>query len=187
MRAIVLAFAVCALPACDGAATSTDGDLAGGPGAEAGGYTLEVRASELEQTYLVIGPDGRTVGARAAEGASALMESERAMALAASAPPQGEAPPEVLSLRVPGFELSIGGTEENANGDEGSVAISMGADGQRIQINANEGGPGDADNRALVRITGADEAAVRDFIAEQDELSPSVQAQMLAELGIAER
>ena len=187
MRTIMLALSVCTLAACDGAVTTRDGDLAGGPGGEAGGYTLEVRASDLEQTYLVIAPDGRTVGARAAEGASALMDSDRAMALAATAPPRGEAIPEVLSLRIPGFEMSIGGTEENANGDQGSVAISLGAGGQRIEVNANEGGPGDADDRAHVRITGADEAAVRDFIAEQDELSPSVQAQMLAELGIAEQ
>jgi hypothetical protein len=184
MRWVFAAFVV-ALAACDtGTTSSSAGDLAGGP---AEGYTLEIRASAADQTYLVIAPDGRAVGARAAEGASALMDSSRALALAGDAPPHGEEVPEVLSLRVPGFEMSIGGTEENADGDHGSVRIAMGGgDGQRIQVDANEGGPGDADDRAYVRITGADEAAVRDFITEADELSPSVQAQMLAALGLAE-
>lgn len=187
MRAIAPAFAVCALAACDGAVTSPDGDLAGGPGADEGGYTIEIRASDAEQRFLVFGPDGRATGASAAEGASALLDAERVRTLAGQAPPQGEAPLEVLSLRVPGFNLSIGGAEENADGANGAVAINIGADGQNIQIRADEGGPGDADDRAYVRITGADEAAVRRFIAEADEISPSVQAQMLSELGIAEQ
>jgi len=179
MRLVIMALALGAVAACDGSSTAL-GDAAA-PGE---GYTLEIRASEAEQTYLVIGPDGRTVGARAAEGASALMDGSRAQALAAEAPPEGEELPEVMSLRVPGFEMSVGGTEDGGDGENGRVNISMGDGAQRIEINADEGGPGDADDRAFVRITGADERAVREFSSEADELSPSVQAEMLAALGI---
>jgi hypothetical protein len=177
MRFLIAALAAAALTACEREVNAPE--LDGG----SDGYTLEIRASEAEQTYLVIAPDGRTVGARAAEGASALMDSSRARALAGDPPPQGEQPPEVMSLRVPGFEVSIG-AEEDADGERGRVALSLGRDGQRIEVNANEGGAGAADDRAFVRITGADEAAVREFITSADELSPAVQAQMLAELGM---
>lgn len=179
MRAWVLAGTLIAA-GCEAAVTG-DGQQ---PAPQAG-YTLEIRASELEQTYLVTAPDGRVAGARAAEGVSALMDSSRARALAGEAPPQGEEVPEVMNLRVPGFEMSIGATEENADGERGRVALSIGGpDGQRIEVDANEGGPGGADDRANVRITGADEEAVRQFISRADELSPAVQAQMLAELGL---
>lgn len=148
---------------------------------------MEVRAGETEQTFLVIAPDGRTVGARAAEGASALMDSDRARSLASSPPPQGEETPEVMALRLPGFEMTIGGSENAAEGENERVNIAIGGpDGQRVEVRADEGGPGEADDRAYVRITGADEEAVREFIAEADQLSPSVRAQMLVELGLSE-
>jgi hypothetical protein len=178
MRAWVFAGVLFAA-GCD-AAVTTDGGTA--PAGE--GYTMEIRASELEQTYLITAPDGRVVAARAAEGASALMNSSGARALAADPPPQGEEVPEVMSLRVPGFEMSIGATEDGTNGEQGRVALSIGGDGERIEVNANEGGPGGADDRAYVRISGADEQAVREFISHADELSPAVQAQMLAQLGL---
>lgn len=148
-------------------------------------YTLEVRAAGGEQTYLVIAPDGRVVGARAAEGASALMDAERARAFAADPPAQGETPPEVMSLRLPGLDMQINADEDDANGDNGRVALSLGREGQNIVVNADEGGPGEADDRAYVRITGADRDAARDFINDAEELSADVKAQMLAALGIA--
>lgn len=151
----------------------------------AGGYTLEVRATAGEQTYLVTAPDGRVVAARAAEGASALMDADRALALAGDPPPEGETPPEVMSMRLPGFEMQINAEEDGAAGENGRVALSIGGgEGTNIVVNADEGGPGDADDRAYVRITGADEEAVRDFIQDAEELSPEVKTQMLAELGI---
>jgi hypothetical protein len=180
MRQWIVAL-VLGVGACDGAIE------AGGDASEAarGGYTLEVRVDEGAQTYLVVAPDGRIVGGRAADGASALMDSDRARALAAESPPQGEDLPEVISMRFPGFEMSISGDEEDKNGDRGQVRMSVGgAEGHNITVNADEGGPGDADDRAYVRITGADEDAVREFISEADALSPAVQAQMLAELGL---
>jgi hypothetical protein len=179
MRWLIAALAL-ALAACDGSVTTGGG----GEQAAASGYTIEIRATEAEQTYLVTAPDGRTVGARAAEGASALMDATRVRALVSEPAPAGEEIPEVMALRVPGFEMSIGGTEDDANGGRGRVALSIDGGAQNIEVNADEGGPGEADDRAYVRITGADEEAVRDFIAKADELSPAVQAQMLAELGL---
>jgi hypothetical protein len=178
MRWVIAALAL-GLAACDGTTTVTTD----GASSSAGGYTLEIRATEAVQSYLVTTPDGRTVGARAADGASALMDSSRALALAGEPPPEGADVPEIMSLRLPGFAMSIGGTEDDANGDNGSVSLSMGGQ-QNIIVRASENGPGDADDVAFVRITGADEETARDFITDADELSPAVQAQMLAELGL---
>lgn len=148
-----------------------------------GGYTLEVRATEGEQTYLVTAPDGRVVGARAAEGASALMNNDRARALAGDPPPQGETPPEVMSLRFPGLEMQI--NAEEGEGETGRANVSINADGQNIVVNADEGGPGEADDRAYVRITGANEDSVRNFINDAEELSADVKAEMFTALGIS--
>jgi hypothetical protein len=180
-RFAMIAFAALTVWGCD-AATVTD---PAGETAESGGYTLEIRAGEGAQTFLIVAPDGRTIGARSAEGASALMDSERARALFADPPPQEEVS-EVMGLRLPGFEMSVGGGGEDENGENGQVRLSLGGDGQTVVVNADEGGPGEADDRAYVRITGADEDAVREFIASADTLSPSVQAEMLAALGLPE-
>jgi|SRR5690606_3274313 len=169
-----------ALAACEG---GTGENQTNTGSAAASGYTMEIRATEAVQTYVVTAPDGRTVGARAANGVSALMDASRAQALAAEAPPEGDELPEVMSLRVPGFEMSIAGTEEDANGDNGSVSLRIGGE-QGVIVRANEGGPGDADDSAFVRISGADEAAARKFIADAEELSPEVKAQMLSALGL---
>lgn len=180
MRWLAALAALGLVAACDTSEVEVNGVEVGEPG----GYTVEIRASDLEQTYLVLTPDGRTVGARSAEGASALMDSTRAQALAAEAPPRNEeTPPEVFSMRVPGFEMSVAGNEDDANGDNSQVRMNIGGGRQNISVHADEGGPGEADDRAYVRITGMDETAVREFIAEADELSPEVQAQMLTELG----
>jgi hypothetical protein len=112
------------------------------------------------------------------------MEAARARALFDD-PPRQEETSEVMGLRLPGFEMSIGGGED-AKGENGQVRLSLGGEGQTVVVNANEGGPGEADDRAYIRITGADEEAVRAFITEADTLSPSVQAEMLAALGLPE-
>lgn len=181
MRSLFGALAVLALAACDGSVENSSAD---GEGTTPSGYTMEIRASEVEQAYIVIAPDGRRVGARAVGEISALMDDDRVQSLLGEAPPVNEDAQEVMSLRVPGFNLSIGGESEDASGENGQVHINMGGDGQQITINADEGGPGEGDDRAFVRITGADEQAVREFIAEADKLSPEVRTQMLAGIGL---
>jgi hypothetical protein len=180
MRWVIVALAL-GLAACDGSTSATPN--ADGTTAAAEGYTLEIRAMESVQTYLVTAPDGRIVGGRAASGVSALLDAGRAQSLAAEPPPEGEAQPEVLAMRWPGFEMSISGDEENGDDENGSVNISIGGE-QQVEIRANEGGPGDADDTAYVRITGADEAAARDFINDAEELSSETKTEMLGALGL---
>lgn len=180
MRWLVAVLAL-GLAACD---VSTDVS-SGSETASSDTYTIEIRADEMVQTYLITTPDGRTVGARAAEGASALLDGTRAQALAAEAPPQNEELSQRVAIRLPGFEMTVAGEDEGAEGDSGQVRISVGGgDGQHVTVNADEGGPGEADDRAYVRITGADADAVRDFIAEQEELSAEVKQQLLTELAL---
>lgn len=166
-------------------AAACSADVGGDVAAPGEGYTLEVRAAGGEQTYLVTAPDGRVVGARAAEGVSALMDEDRARAFAADPPSTGETPPEVMSLRLPGLDMQINAEENGTDGENDRVAVSIGREGQNITVHADEGGPGEEDDRAYVRITGANEEAARDFINEADELSADVRTQMLAALGIA--
>jgi hypothetical protein len=180
MRWVIAALAL-GLAACDGSTTAAPN--ADGTTAAADGYTLEIRATEDVQTYLVTAPDGRIAGSRAANGVSALLDADRAQSLAAEPPPEGEPQPEVMAMRWPGFEMSISGSDEDANGENGSVNISMGGE-QRVEVRADEGGPGDADDTAYVRITGADETAARDFINDAEELSAETKTAMLGALGL---
>jgi len=173
MRGIFGGLAALALAACG------EADLAGAPENAPGGYTLEVRANQDAQVFLVTGPEGQGAAARAAGGVSALMDTTQARAFTVL--PENEEPlPEVLSLRVPGFDLSIGA---EGNTSEEGARVSINAGGRRVEVNARDDGAGETE-RAHVRITGASEADARDFIAKADELSPEVQAQMLAALGL---
>ena len=182
MRALIAVLALAVLAGCDASVESSGGDNAS---SSSGGYTLEIRADAAQQTYLITTPDGRTVGARAAEVASALMDTSRAQALAGEPPPQGsEELPEVVAMRLPGFEMSVSGNDEDKSGENGRVALSIGGGEQNIVVHADEGGPGEADDTAYVRITGADEAAVRDFVRDAEELSPEVKTELLAALSL---
>lgn len=180
MRWVIVALAL-GLAACDGSATTTPGGDAATAAAD--GYTMEIRAMQDVQTYIITAPDGRIVGGRAASGVSALLDADRAQALAAEPVPEGDDQPEVMSMRWPGFEMSISGDGEDANGENGSVNISVGGE-QRVEVRANEGGPGEADDTAFVRITGADEEAVRKFINDAEELSSETKTEMLGALGL---
>lgn len=178
MRALLLALTL-SLAACVDVDTAPAAGQAAKP---AGGYTLEVRAADGVATYLVRGPDGRSAAARSAEGRSALLDVDAVASLGEFRAAE-EASPEVVNLRMPGFSLRVNANEEA--GDNGAVAISIGSGGgQRVEVNAQDGGADDAADRAHVLVTGVDEAAARDFIVKADTLSPEVQAQMLAQLGL---
>ncbi|HRK63092.1 MAG TPA: hypothetical protein PLN53_01795 [Terricaulis sp.] len=175
MRWMIAALALCA-------AACSEPELAGGPDAQnpAGGYTLEVRADQSTQVFLVTGPDGRSVAGRAADGVSGIMDTEAARAFTVM--PEGEEPlPEVMALRFPGFDLSVSGEGDASNAEGARVSINAG--GRTVEVNAREDSEG-VNERAHVRITGASEADVRDFISDADELSPETQAQMLTALGL---
>jgi hypothetical protein len=172
---------ITALALC--AAACSESELAGGPDASnpAGGYTLEVRADQDVQVFLVTAPDGRAVAGRATDGVSALMDTQEARAFAVL--PAGEEPlPEVMALRLPGFDLSI--SAEGAASEAEGARVSINAGGRQVEVNARDDGAGETD-RAHVRITGASEADARDFITKADELTPETQAEMLAALGLS--
>lgn len=182
MRFAFAALALMGLAACDGADIDANG-------AQPGGYRMEVRALEGVQTYLITAPDGRLVGAQAADGASRLLTEARIHELADTPlPADADAPPEVMSLKLPGFEMSVNADHDdqgNTTEDNGNAQVRMRVRGQEtVSIDARENGPGDADDVAHVVITGASEQSVRDFIDEQDDLSADVKQQMRAALGL---
>lgn len=177
MRALFAALAALALAAC-----SSEENLAGGPASDnpAGGYTLEVRADQDVKVYLVTDAEGNTVASRATGGVSSLMDVEEARAFNVL-PATSEPPPEVMSLRVPGFEISIAAEGDSANSENARVQVNAG--GRTVDVTAQ--GDGAENDRAHVRITGASEADVRDFIADAEELTPETRTEMLAALGLS--
>ncbi len=178
MRLFLLALAApLMLAACDGSYTSADNGQ--GP---AGGYTLEVRAVEGVQTYIVTAPDGRQTAARTAEGASALLDAEAVQGLGEMQALNDEAQPEVFAMRLPGVDISVAADGDNPNSESATVRVNAG--GRSVHVDADEGGPGDADDRANVRITGANESDARDFINDAEEISAEVKTQMLAAVGL---
>ncbi|MGD9966883.1 MAG: hypothetical protein AB7T59_10205 [Hyphomonadaceae bacterium] len=166
------------LAACDGSYSSTDITDQD----PAGGYTLEVRAVEGVQTYIVTAPDGRQSASRVAEGGSALLDESAVQGLGEMAPLRSEPQPEVFALRFPGVDISVAADEDNPNSESATVRIN--AAGRSVHVDAEEGGPGDDDDRANVRITGATESDARDFINDAEDVSAEVKSQMLAQLGL---
>jgi hypothetical protein len=178
MRALFLTlFLPFVLAACDGS-YSSEADLQ----EPAGGYTLEVRAEEEEQIYIVTAPDGRRTASRSADGVSSLLDSGAIQALGDLQPLNTEPQPEVFALRLPGVDISVAADEDNPNNESATVRVNAG--GRSVHVDADEGGPGDSDDRANVRITGATESEARDFINDADELSSEVKSQMLAALDL---
>jgi len=167
------------LAACDASSSSSN---LGATQDAAGGYTLEVRAVEGVQTYIVTAPDGRQTATRVAEGASALMDDAAIQRLGPMEPIQDEPNPEVFALRMPGVNISVAADESDPNSESATVRVNAG--GRTVHVDAEDGGPGENDDRANVRITGATESDARDFINDADDVSAEVKQQMLTALGL---
>lgn len=150
--------------------------------APVGGYTLEVRAVEGVQTYIVVAPDGRQTAGRAAEGTSTLLDAEAIQGLGDMQALNTEPQPEVFAMRFPGVDISVSADADNPNSESANVRVNAG--GRSVHVDADEGGPGDTDDRANVRITGATEEDARDFINDAEQISPDVKTQMLAAVGL---
>jgi hypothetical protein len=168
------------LAACDGSYSSSSEAATQEP--TAGGYTLEIRAVEGVQTYVVTAPDGRRSGTRVAEGASALMDADAIQRLGPMEPIQGEPNPEVFALRFPGVDISVAADESDPNSESATVRVNAG--GRTVHVDAEDGGPGENDDRANVLITGATESDARDFINDAEDVSAEVKQQMLTALGL---
>jgi hypothetical protein len=169
-----------------------------------GGYSFEIRAVGDTHVYVVRGPDGKMAAARSGGGESALLNADELQhALAAMPAPHGgpaadDNGGQTVSINAPGFHLRASGDDNSddadttthaatSHGDHGGNAqISMNIAGFSMNVDADDGGPGDADDRAHVSVSGLSEHDARRFIAEQDDLSPQVQSQMLAALGLSE-
>jgi hypothetical protein len=178
MRLLLLALAApLVLAACDGSYSSDSATQE-----PAGGYTLEVRAVEGVQTFVVTAPDGRSTGSRVAEGASALLDGAAIQSLGAMEPLNEEAHLEVFAMRFPGVDISVAADESDPNSESATVRINAG--GRSVHVDAEDGGPGENDDRANVRITGATEEDARDFINDAEDVSAEVKTQMLAAIGL---
>lgn len=177
MRAVFAALAALALAAC------SEAEMAGGPESSnpAGGYTLEVRADQDVKVYLITDAEGNSVAGRATGGVSSLMDVEEARAFSVLPATDEAPPPEVMSLRVPGFEISIAADGDSGNSENARVQVNAG--GRTVDVTAQ--GDGAENDRAHVRITGASEADVRDFIADAEELTPETRTEILAALGLS--
>lgn len=178
---------VAALAALTLAACSEQGSIGEPPTAEqqarqaaeieqqaANGYTLEVFESEGDHVYVVSHPQsGRQTAARSHEGVASLMDPDQARTLlgdrqsAMAVPAQ-----EVLNFSIPGFAFAV--KADGSDSENAQIALQIA--GQSVNINAQ--GP-DGAGSAVVRITGADEEAARNFITQADEMDPGVQQQML--------
>jgi hypothetical protein len=53
-----------------------------------------------------------------------------------------------------------------------------------VHVDAEDGGPGENDDRANVMITGATESDARDFINDAEDVSAEVKQQMLTAVGL---
>jgi len=180
MRLLLLALAApLILAACDvSSSTSTSAD----PQNAAGGYRLEVRAVDGVQTYIVTAPDGRQTASRVAAGASALLDADQVQHLGVAEPLSDEPHPEVFAMRMPGVNISVSADEDNPSGDAATVHINAG--GRTVHVDAEDGGPGENDDRANVLITGASESDARDFINDAEDMSAEVKQQMLTAVGL---
>jgi hypothetical protein len=178
MRALfVTLFAPLVLAACEASY-----DARSPTQAPAGGYILEVRADEDAQVYIVTAPDGRQTASRHTGGTSTLLDTGAIQALGDMTPINTEPRPEVFALRFPGVDISVAADEDNPNSESATVRVN--AAGRSVHVDADEGGPGDSDDRANVRITGATEEDARDFINDAEDISPDVKSQMLAALSL---
>ena len=178
-----------------------------GKNRQGGGYSVDISASGADQVFVVTGPDGRAAAARAHEGTSAMLDA-RQLQQALAAMPAPQAPPTSaeggVSITAPGFSLHASGDHDSdagaatttataaANGEKpageehGRGAVTMNIGGFGLNVNADDGGPGEDDDRAHVRLTGLSAHDARKFITEADDLSPAVQARMLTALGLSQ-
>lgn len=175
MRFLIAAGALAALAACDSSTTTASNEA----GETAGGYTLEVRADEAQRTYIVTAPDGGQAATQVVDGMSTMLNADGIRALG-EMQAMDEGALEVFALRVPGVNISVAADEDNPNSESANVRINAG--GRSVHVDAQEGGPGDGDDRANVRITGATESDARDFINDAEDVSVEAKTQMLAAL-----
>ena len=202
MRAWIVGLAILA------AACSVETNGRGGHG----GYTVDIRAADNDAVYIVTAPDGRVAAARSHEGASAMLDPQALQqALAAMPAPSTNAryDDHQVSIRAPGFSLQASGDDDDeanadshdhqttttsASGEKPAAGSTSNDQHGRGHVSMNiggfsmdaEGNSEDGNGRAHVHFAGLSAHDARHFITEADELSPQVQSQMLAALGLTQ-
>ncbi|MFZ2028744.1 MAG: hypothetical protein WAU68_00420 [Vitreimonas sp.] len=203
MRALIVGLAILA------GACSVETNSRGGHG----GYTVDIRAVENSAVYVVTGPDGRVAAARSQNGASAMLDPQALQQALAAMPAPATNPrydDHEVSIRAPGFSLRASGDDDgagaqDADNEHAGTPTTTPASGEkpvasapandvhgRGHVSMNIGGfsldaEGDGDEgngRAHVHFAGLSAHDARHFITDADELSPQVQTQMLAVLGL---
>lgn len=146
---------------------------------EGGPYVLSIAArGEGESVILLRGPDGKAAAALVEGGASSLLTEGEAQALFAEAAPNAAIEGgERVDVKLPGLQITA---VDDAGAGEERARVSIGFGKSRIEVDAQAG----SEERAILRISGMDAAAARDFLREQDEFSEEIKAAMLAELGL---
>lgn len=175
-------------PAVQETAKSTDAP--GKDAAEAGApYTISLAAQGGERVLVLGAADGRRAAA-IIDGSrdGKLVDVDQAQARFASLlPDEALREPEVL-LKLPAFSLQVDGADgAGAQGDGdagGRVKIQMSTGKQTISIDAQDGQDAGAKDQAVIRIDGADEKALRDFLNEQEGISDKLRIALLSELGL---
>jgi hypothetical protein len=172
-----------------------------------GPYSVEIREVGDTHLYVVRGPSGKVAAARSGGGGSALLDADELQHALAAMPTPNAKPDDdndqAVSIHAPGFDMHVSGdnvhvndagngkpsnvhTAASVNDHEGRGHVTMNIGGFGMHVDADDGGPGAGDDRAQVTLTGMSAHDARHFIAEQDDLSPQVQAQMIAALGLPE-
>lgn len=163
------------------------------------GASAETAEQGEEIVLIVRGNDGRETAALIEGGASSIIESAAAQALlreavdtverhapSAEEKAEAEAAPakegavvrERVRVRLPGLSIEADKNE----GESGRTKVAVGFGPSQVEVQAVDGAEHGV---ALVRLRG-DAKMVRDFLQDQEGLSPEVRTQMLQALGLAE-
>lgn len=159
-------------------------------------YSILLAAQDEDVLLLIRSADGHEAAANIPAGAEGkLMDVEQAglrLAQLAPGPIEGE---KDISIKLPAFSLEVEGRERGGaqgvkldEAGDGRVQIKIGSGTSTISIDASEAGENGAKlgiaDQAIIRIDGADEAALRKFLNEQDRLSGKLRVALLSELGL---
>lgn len=160
-------------------------------------YSIILAAQDEEVLLLVSAADGHEAAATIPAGQDGkLMDVEQAQARLAQLAPGPIEGEKEISIKLPAFSLEVDGAEHagahggkrDGAGDDGRVQIKIGSGKSTISIDASEAGENGAKlglaDQAIIRIDGADEAALRKFLKEQDKVSEKLRVALLSELGL---
>lgn len=192
MKAAALLVGMLMLSGCEpGTPEGTKGTETGGSAAKTKeGFAISMAVDGDERIIVLGAANGRRAAAVIhGKQEGSLVDVDLAQErFAKLAPRPSDSAPEV-AVKVPMFSLEVDSKEGAAgasgdDGDPGHVKIQIGTGQQSISIDARDGEAGGAGDQALIRINGADEKALRDFLTDQEGVSEKLRIALLSELGL---